>query len=274
MPRLPALFVGTALLALGGAVPPPAHAAPSAAANPPGPAAAPAPARQPLRGQVLEATTAGGYTYLRLKTAAGEVWAAVQAADVRPGAQVTIERPITMENFESKSLKRSFDKIVFGQLAGAAATGTTAAKDPPGPPGMAMGMPGATSHPALAAGHGAAAPAGALVAKVPKMPKAEGPDGHTVADVVTGRIRLKDKTVAVRGQVVKLSVGVLGKNWVHLQDGSGSAAEGSHDLVVTTQDRPAVGDVVQVRGTVRTDVDVGAGYRYAVLLEGATLRKP
>jgi hypothetical protein len=105
------------------------------------------------------------------------------------------------------------------------------------------------------------------------VPKAEGPEGRTVAEVITGKAGLKDKTVAVRGRVVKVSAGIMGKNWVHLQDGSGSAANGSHDLIVTTQDRPAVGDVVQARGTVRTDVDIGSGYRYAVLVEGTTLRK-
>jgi hypothetical protein len=108
---------------------------------------------------------------------------------------------------------------------------------------------------------------------VARVPKAEGPDGRTVAEVVGGRARLKDKPVVVRGQVVKVNAGIMGKNWVHLQDGTGSAADGSHDLLVTTQDRPAVGDIVQARGTVRTDVTVGAGYSYPVLVDGASLRK-
>jgi hypothetical protein len=108
---------------------------------------------------------------------------------------------------------------------------------------------------------------------VAKVPKAEGAEGRTVAEVIGGKARLKDKTIAVRGQVVKVSLGILGKNWVHLQDGTGSAADGSNDLIVTTQDKPAVGDVVHARGTVRTDVNVGSGYSYAVLIEGATLRK-
>ena len=244
-------------------------------ANPP---AAPA----PLKGQVLEATSGGGYTYLRLKTAEGEVWAAVQATEVRPGAQVTIERPMTMEQFESKTLKRTFDKIVFGQLAGSGApaaaptTGTMAGAQG-GMPAMAMPRPGAGpkgAAPGVAGSpHGSTPAAGSAGQPVARVAKAEGPEGRTVAEVITGKARLKDKTVAVRGQVVKVSAGIMGKNWVHLQDGSGSAADGSHDLIVTTQDRPAVGEVVQARGTVRTDVDIGSGYRYAVLVEGATLRK-
>jgi hypothetical protein len=65
----------------------------------------------------------------------------------------------------------------------------------------------------------------------------------------------------------------MGKNWLHLQDGSGKAQDGSNDLLVTSQDLAAVGDVVTARGTVRTDVSFGAGYAYAVLVEEAAVRK-
>jgi hypothetical protein len=226
--------------------------------------AAPGPAPASVSGQVLETAQASGYSYLRLKTASGEVWAAVPAAPVAKGAQVTIVRPMAMENFESRSLGRSFDRILFGELADAQAKA-------PAPQG---GMPGMSMLPApgtaMAGAHGSAPAAAKPVAK---LPKAAGPEGRTVAEVVTGKAGLKDKTVAVRGQVVKINSGILGKNWVHIQDGSGSAADGSNDLLVTTQDKPAVGDIVDARGKVRTDVDVGSGYRYAVLVDDAVLRK-
>jgi hypothetical protein len=235
----------------------------------PGHAAAPAPAPASISGQVLETTQAAGYTYLRLRTASGEVWAAVAAADVAKGAQVTIARPMTMENFESRTLNKTFDKIVFGQLVDPKAPPQAAAPGAPGGmPAMSMAMPGAGN---AAAAHGAKP--GAAAAPVAKVAKAEGPQGRTVAEVVGGKASLKDKTVVVRARVVKVNNGIMGKNWVHLQDGSGSAADGSHDLLVTTQDQTAVGDVVQARGTVRTDVTVGAGYSYAVMIDGATLRK-
>jgi hypothetical protein len=90
---------------------------------------------------------------------------------------------------------------------------------------------------------------------------------------VAGRAALKDKTVTIRGQVVKVNSGILGKNWVHLQDGSGSAASGTNDILVTTTDTAAVGDVINASGTVRTDVNVGPGYAYAVLVDDAKIRK-
>jgi hypothetical protein len=77
----------------------------------------------------------------------------------------------------------------------------------------------------------------------------------------------------VRGQVVKVNTGIMGKNWLHLRDGSGSAADGSNDILVTTKDIAALGDVVSAKGTVRTEVNLGSGYNYAVLIEDAALRK-
>ena len=110
-------------------------------------------------------------------------------------------------------------------------------------------------------------------AKVAKVPKGTGADARTVEEVVASRKSLKDKTVTIRAQVVKVTNGVLGKNWVHLQDGTGSAEKGTHDILVTTTDAIAVGDVVDAHGTVRIDVTVGPGYAYDVLVEGAKVRK-
>ena len=198
----------------------------------------------PLTGEVVESRDVQGYTYLRIKTASGETWAAVPTSVVKVGSQVGIANPVTMQNFESKTLNKRFDKIVFGQIV-----------DP-------LAKPAAPAS---------AAPASASA--IPKVTKAVGPAARPGAEVVTGKAGLKDKTVLVHGQVVKASTGILGKNWLHLRDGSGSAAAGTHDVLVTTLDNAAVGDIVNARGKVRTDVDLGSGYAYAVLIEDASLRK-
>ena len=72
---------------------------------------------------------------------------------------------------------------------------------------------------------------------------------------------------------MKFTPAVLGKNWIHLRDGTGSAADGTNDLVVTTKDEAKVGDVVLVKGVVQTDRDLGSGYSYKLLVEEATLQK-
>jgi hypothetical protein len=205
-----------------------------------------------IKGKVLEVKDVETYTYLRLKTKDGEVWAAVGKAPVKMGSDVTIENAAVMTNFESKTLKRKFDQIYFGSLAGSGAPAHVAGGD-------------------MAAAHAGVAKSGD-VGDV-KVPKATGPDARTVAEVVAKRADLKDKTVVVKGKVVKFTPGVMGKNWIHLRDGTGTAADGTNDVVVTTQDETKVGDVVLVKGIVHTDRDLGSGYSYKVLIEEATLKK-
>ena len=197
-----------------------------------------------LKGEVIDIKNVDSYTYLQLKTAEGKVWAAVPTAAVKKGAQVTVSKPVLMQNFESRTLKTKFDKIWFGNLAD------------PAKPQAALNV--------------ATAATGAAPVSVAK---ASGADAKTVAELVKGRLALKDKPVQLRGQVMKVSLGIMGKNWLHLQDGSGNAADGSHDIVVTSKDSAAVGDVVTAQGLVRTDVNLGSGYAYAVLIEDAALRK-
>ena len=231
-------------------------APPAPTSAPAAPAAAPAasPSAQTLKGEVLEVKDVDAYTYLRLKTKDGEMWAAVNKAPVKKGAQVTIENAAMMNNFVSKTLNKTFDHIVFGTLAGA---------------GSAKGAaPAKTDMASMHAG----VPATPEVTDV-KVPKASGPDARTVAEIVGGKAALKGKSVLVRGKVVKFTPEVMGKNWIHLRDGSGSAADKTNDILVTTKEETRIGDIVLVKGVVRTDVDLGSGYAYAVMVEEATLQK-
>lgn len=98
--------------------------------------------------------------------------------------------------------------------------------------------------------------------------KAEG--GKTVAEVFAEKDALGDAPVIVRGKVVKVNAGIMGKNWLHVRDGSG--AEGSNDLTVTTTgDLPKVGDTVVVTGPVTLNKDFGMGYSYDVIVEDAAV---
>ena len=95
--------------------------------------------------------------------------------------------------------------------------------------------------------------------------------GLTVAEVWAGKARLAGSTVTVRGRVVKFNPGIMGTNWMHLQDGSGSAANGTHDLTVTTPAAATVGEVVTATGAVAVDQDFGAGYTYPVIIREAAV---
>jgi len=133
-------------------------------------------------------------------------------------------------------------------------------------------------HPPMTGGQGASMaghrkPAAPMVDIGDPPRPAQGPDGHTVADLYGKSASLAGKTVAVRGKVVKINKGIMGRNWLHLQDGSGEPARGTHDLPVTSQQEARVGEVVLARGVLGVDRDFGAGYRYAIILEKATLSR-
>jgi hypothetical protein len=251
--------------------------APVAPAAPGSPAAAQggAPASA-IQGKVLEQLQAQPYAYLRIQTADGERWAAVPApgggAELKDGAEVTVNVSMPMKDFESSTLGRKFDIVYFGELAGGSGTAPAlpAQEMPAGHPdiGGAEGKMGG----AVAPQHGAAMSAGAADVGDVKVPKASGPDARTVAEIFAQRGSLKEKSVTVRGKVVKYNEGIMGKNWVHLRDGTGTP-DRDNDLTVTTQDTTAVGQVVVVKGIVRTDRDIGMGAPYPVILEDAKIAK-
>jgi hypothetical protein len=212
-----------------------------------------------LTGKVLETMDAGGYTYLHLDTARGPVWAAVDQAKVRTGAGMSVLVSVRMEGFESRALGRRFDQIAFGTLHG-----TNTAPDHGAADASPHGSPHGAPHPPASAQRDA----GPI-----KVARAGAPEGRTVAEVFAQRAELDGRTVAVRGKVVKFLPGILGRNWLHIQDGTGSAGRRDHDLTVTTSDMASVGDVVIARGTARKDLDFGSGYAYGVLVEQARLSR-
>jgi hypothetical protein len=99
--------------------------------------------------------------------------------------------------------------------------------------------------------------------------RSRAPNGRTVAEVFAERAALAGKPVVVRGTVVKLIEGVLGKTYLHLRDGSGSPGGEDDDLTATTTERFELGQTLEVEGVLAIDQDVGAGYRYAALLTAA-----
>jgi hypothetical protein len=203
-------------------------------------------------GTVVETINAANYTYVRVDTADGEIWAAATRFDVAVGDSVIVPLEMPMQDFHSETLDRTFPVVYFtsqilkeGEAAGSA-------------------MP--AGHPPIT---GASNSAMETAAVTEPVEPADG--GVTVARVWAETADLAGSEITVRGRVVKFNGGILGTNWIHLQDGTGSAADGTHDLTVTTDGAASVGDVVTARGVLATDKDFGAGYTYAILLENAEL---
>lgn len=238
-----------------------------------------------ISGKVLETMDAGGYTYMKVDTGKAQPWVACPQAKVQVGDDVSYHDGMVMPNFVSKSLNRTFDSVVFSSGLVGPADKTPAQADPQA---MNDATPKNTGADSFASAVQAEAPPAAMQAKTEsggsvgaiapyteiKVEKAAGENGYTVAEVFADNTKLDGKTIRVQGKVVKFSPNIMGKNWIHLQDGSGDPLKNTHDLVVTTSAEPPKDkDVITIEGIVRANKDFGAGYNYAVIVEEAKIIK-
>ncbi len=170
------------------------------------------------------------------------------------GKKIVFINGPALKNFRSTTLNRTFDRIIFsaglvGQKGSAPGTQKQAA----------ITVPGSKSA--------------TVAAEKITVGRATGPNAHTIAELFAQKSSLNGKNVVVRGKVVKVSEHIMKMNWLHLQDGTGSAGRSDHDLVVTTKALPAVGDTVTVSGTLLKDKDYGYGYKYDVLIDNAQMSR-
>ncbi len=204
-------------------------------------------------GKVIEAVETGRYVCVLVDTGTGKKWAASPAFPVKAGDEVKVPPDgMWMQGFHSKTLNRTFETIYF--CSGIEVPGRAAAA-------------ASSSHFSCAHGRNTSGTSGEAAMACSGLEKPEG--GKTVGEVHAGRKDLEGKGVLVRGKVVKFHPGIMGKNWLHLQDGTGKP--GSDDLTVTTTSSARVGDTVLVEGKVSLNRDFGFGYRYDVLIEEASV---
>lgn len=93
---------------------------------------------------------------------------------------------------------------------------------------------------------------------------------YKVEELFAKKEKLNGKKVTVTGKVVKFSPGIMGKNWIHLQDGSGK--QGTNDITITTDQNASIGDKIVVTGNLVTNKDFGGGYKYEVIIEEAAVK--
>jgi hypothetical protein len=136
-----------------------------------------------------------------------------------------------------------------------------------------LAKPEATTEPGMGMTE-SPAPTGAAHMEVAKagreeltIEKADG--GVTIAELFTNKKDYSGKTVKIKGKVTKVNPEIMGKNWIHLQDGT--MFEGEFDLTVTSDVIPETGSIVTIEGKVALDKDFGYGYTYPIMLEEAKI---
>ncbi len=226
----------------------------------------------PHTGTVLETMDAAGYTYAKVNEDGNVYWIAGPKTAIAAGDTISFTEQMVMQDFTSKTLNKTFDYLVFANTivpadaSTAAKTAHAAAALPATKEAKNCDDCGSKEHnttaqKAVATPAKATPPAATEVIKVAKLP-----DGYTIEELYAQKSDLNGTTVSLNAKVVKVSKNIMGKDWVHLQDGSTA-----NDITVTGLNTTvAVGDTVTAKGTLKTDVDFGYGYFFPVIIEEST----
>ena len=195
--------------------------------------------------EVLQTTS---YTYLNVKEGNTTEWIAVPKMEAKTGETVYHTGGMVMTDFKSKELNRSFPKILF--MNGVSMT-------PDGSEQKGVEMPTHTGKPKIEK-------------KDLNIEKAKG--GITIGELFKQKDAFSGKNVKIKGKVIKYNEGIMGKNWIHLQDGTSFGEE--FDLAITTLDTVKAGDIVILEGKISLNKDFGSGYFFKVIMEEAKLVLP
>ena len=197
---------------------------------------------EPHIAKVTEIIEAGGYNYLQVSENKNDYWIAVPSMEIEVGETVYFSKFMVMEEFNSPTIDRTFDEILFVEDA----------RKSPTPEEMKNIHSGATAT-------------GKQAINIQPLS-----DGMSIQQIYSQKSSLSGDVVKVKGQVVKFNKQIMKRNWIHIQDGTGDDNE--FDLVITCDDDVQVGDVIIAQGTITVDKDFGAGYFFPVIMENAEIK--
>lgn len=195
-----------------------------------------------FEGVVVDTLDGGGYTYLQIEDAKKKYWIAVEGLKIDKGTEVRFTEELRAKNFESKSLNRVFDEIVFASNLQYRTTALESSNI-------------------------------SLVTELVKVSPYLQKDTISVAQAWKERLKLHGKTVSIRGKVVKVSKNIMEKTWIHIQDGTGEGNEVGRIVFTTKDDTISLGDIVTAQGIVSADKNFGSGYMYKIIVENASFKK-
>ncbi len=241
-----------------------------------------------VKGVAHQVINSGGYTYVEVNSNKGLIWVALPPVPVKKGDKVEVDpgEAMVMSDFKSRSLNRVFREILFapriringrwqpseggssgasGSMGGMASSGMAPSFQLPGERSTSTQRGGGSSF------HGAPHGGAGFQVSFPPPGSIKPPrGGYTVAQLYGKAKELNGRGVVVRGKVIKFLPGIMGKNWIHIADGSGE--NGRAEVTVTTQAVVKPGDVVVVKGKLSSNKDFGYGYFYKVIVEDAQVK--
>lgn len=193
--------------------------------------------------KVNEVLSSDKYVYLNVNEGNSQYWIVTRKRDVEIGETYFFSGGLLKTNYENKEINRVFDKIYLVSNIVSANHG---------------------NNPATINDHemqGFADP------KEPRIFEKEG--SIKIADLLANPKKYEGKKIQLTGKCVKLNANIMGRNWIHLQDGS----KNDYDLVLTSKIAIPVGHIVTMTGTVSLNKDFGAGYQYDIIIENCDILK-
>lgn len=194
--------------------------------------------------EVIDLLNAPGYTYLQVKEKENTYWIAVPQMEVEKGETLYFSKSMEMKDFRSETIDKTFESVLF-------------VEDITRNPNQ--------QHEQLSNVH---SQVGNVVKEDIKIEPVTG--GFTIEKIYADKESLSGKIIKVKGKVVKFNKQIMNRNWIHLQDGTGT--QGNFDLMVTSNEDVMVGQIVTVEGKVAVNKDFGSGYSYVVLLEDSKIK--
>jgi starvation-inducible outer membrane lipoprotein len=183
------------------------------------------------------------YTYMDVTENGNRFWIAVPRQEVEKGATYMYAGGLMKKNFKSEEFDRVFETIYL------------------------------VSNVTRLAAEGGSAVDRALAQQQNQQPSSAPVNMSPSEGVVklsalfANPAKYEGKVISVQGRCVKINKMIMGRNWVHLDDGS---APGK-DLTITTMADVPVGASATLTGAISLNVDFGAGYKYEVIMENAKL---
>lgn len=196
---------------------------------------------------VEEALNTEKYTYLRVNENGQSFWIAIPKTPVEIGATYYYQGGLLKKNFASREYNRVFETIYL--VSGISKQPMSAAT-------------GSAVDQALSQTQNAEA-------TTPPTDIKPAAGAVKIADLIGNLSKYDGKVIKVTGKCVKVNPMIMGRNWVHLQDGSAK----NFDLTITTTENVTLGSIVTLEGTIAINKDFGAGYKYNVIMEGATMKQ-
>jgi hypothetical protein len=184
------------------------------------------------------------YTYLDVTENGKQFWVAVPRKEVEKGETYYYVGGLLKKNFKSREYDRVFETIYLV---------SDVRKDPifTGNASVAQAL----SKVGGEAGH------------IHDQDVRQTGEGVSLEELFNNKEKYAGKEIQVSGKCVKINKQIMGRNWVHIQDGTGG--EKPYDLTVTTSADVPVGTAVTFTGKIALNVDFGAGYRYDIIMQEA-----